>query len=45
LPVVVGEAGLVNLVVIPFSRQIRSNITSAAVGRVNRPVKTFPLSS
>jgi hypothetical protein len=28
----------------PFSRQIRSNITSAGRGRVNRPVNCLPLS-
>jgi hypothetical protein len=44
LPVVVGEAGLVSRVVIPFSRQIRSKRTSAPIGRVNLPVNTLPFS-
>ena len=44
LPVVVGEAGLVSRWVMPFSRQIRSNSTSAGRGLMNRPVKTVPLS-
>lgn len=42
--VVVGENGLVNRVVIPFSRQTRSNKTSAGRGRVNHPVNCFSLS-
>jgi hypothetical protein len=37
-PVVVGVRGLVSRVVMLFSRQIRSNSTSAGRGRVNRPV-------
>lgn len=43
-PVVVGEAGRVRRWVMPFSRQIRSNSTSAGRGLMNRPVKTVPLS-
>ena len=42
--VVVGERGLVSRWVMPFSRQIRSNITSAGRGRPNRPVNCLPLS-
>jgi len=45
LPVVVGQRGAVSRCRIPFSAQIRSNITSATEPRgPNRPVKTFPLS-
>jgi hypothetical protein len=43
-PVVVGDRGLVFRATMPFSRQIRSNITSAGRGRVNRPVNCLPLS-
>jgi hypothetical protein len=43
-PVVVGDRGLVWRATMPFSWQIRSNITSAGRGRVNRPVNCFPLS-
>jgi hypothetical protein len=43
LPVVVGEGGLVSRWVMPFSRQIRSNSTSAGRGLPNRPVNTLPL--
>jgi hypothetical protein len=42
-PVVVGERGLVSRPVIPFSRQIRSNITSTGCGRVWRPVNCLPV--
>ena len=44
LPVVVGDRGLVSRWVMPFSRQIRSNSTSAGRGLRNRPVNTVPLS-
>jgi len=44
LPVVVGDLGLVRRAVMPFSRQIRSNSTSAGRGLMNRPVNTVPLS-
>jgi hypothetical protein len=45
LPVVVGDRGAVNKCRIPFSAQIRSNITSADdPAGPNRPVNTFPLS-
>ena len=44
LPVVVGDLGLVRRGVMPFSRQIRSNSTSAGRGLMNRPVNTVPLS-
>jgi hypothetical protein len=44
LPVVVGVRGLVLRAMMPFSRQIRSNITSAGRGLVNRPVNCLPLS-
>jgi len=44
LPVVVGEQGLVNRAVTPFSRQTRSNSTSAGNGLVYLPVNYFPLS-
>jgi hypothetical protein len=44
-PVVVGEYGLASSCLIPFSRQIRSNSTSAGRGLPNRPVNTLPLSS
>ena len=43
-PVVVGDLGLVSRWVMPFSRQIRSNSTSAGRGRPNRPVNCLPLS-
>ena len=43
-PVVVGERGLVSRWVMPFSRQIRSNSTSAGRGLPNRPVNCLPLS-
>jgi hypothetical protein len=43
-PVVVGERGLVKRVVMPFSRQIRSNRTSAGYGLANLSVNCFPLS-
>jgi hypothetical protein len=43
-PVVVGERGLVSRWVMPFSRQIRPNITSAGRGFPNRPVNCLPLS-
>jgi len=36
-------AGLVNRWVMPFSRQMRSNSTSAGRGLMNRPMKTVPL--
>jgi len=36
--------GLVRRAVMPFSRQIRSNSTSAGRGLMNRPVNTVPLS-
>jgi len=36
---------LVVRAMMPFSRQIRSNITSAGRGLVNRPVTCLPLSS
>jgi hypothetical protein len=39
LPVVVGDAGRVSRWVVPFSRQIRSNNTTAGRGLMNRPVK------
>jgi hypothetical protein len=42
-PVVVGDRGLVSRWVMPFSRQIRSNSTSAGRGLMNRPVNTVPL--
>jgi hypothetical protein len=42
--VVVGVRGLVLRATIPFSRQIRSNITSAGRGWVNRPVNCLALS-
>jgi hypothetical protein len=38
---VVGERGLVNRWVMPFSRQIRSNSTSAGRGLPKRPVNCF----
>jgi len=41
---VVGDLGLVCRAVMPFSRQIRSNSTSAGRGLMNRPVNTVPLS-
>ena len=41
-PVVVGDAGRVSRWVMPFSRQIRSNSTSAGRGLMNRPVNTVP---
>ena len=44
LPVVVGDRGFVSRWVMPFSRQIRSNSTSAGRGLMNRPVNTVPLS-
>ena len=44
LPVVVGERGLVSRWVMPFSRQIRSNSTSAGRGLPKRPVNCLPLS-
>jgi hypothetical protein len=44
LPVVVGDLGLVSRWVMPFSRQIRSNSTSAGRGLPNRPVNCLPLS-
>jgi hypothetical protein len=37
--------GLSEPLVMPFSRQIRSNSTSAGRGLMNRPVNTVPLSS
>jgi hypothetical protein len=43
-PVVVGGLGLVSRVVMPFSRQTRSNMTSAGSGLVCRPVNCLPLS-
>jgi hypothetical protein len=43
LPVVVGERTPVWRWEIPFSRQIRSNMTSTGWGP-NRPVNTLPLS-
>ena len=43
-PVVVGDRGFVSRGVMPFSRQIRSNSTSAGRGLMNRPVNTVPLS-
>ena len=43
-PVVVGERGLVSRWEMPFSRQIRSNSTSAGRGLPNRPVNCLPLS-
>ena len=43
-PVVVGVRGRVSRVVMPFSRQIRSNSTSDGRGRVNLPVNCLPLS-
>ena len=43
-PVVLGDAGLVSRWVMPFSRQIRSNSTSAGLALMNRPVNTVPLS-
>ena len=42
-PVVVGDLGWVSRCSIPFSRHTRSKSTSTG-GRLNRPVKTFPLS-
>ena len=42
-PVVVGDRGLVSRWVMPFSRQIRSNSTSAGRGLPNRPVNCLPL--
>jgi hypothetical protein len=45
LPVVVGLLTLVSRWVVPFSRQIRSNSTSAGRGLPNRPVNCLPLSS
>jgi hypothetical protein len=45
-PVVVGDRGAVNRCRMPFSAQIRSNNTSAALpAGPNRPVNTLPLSS
>lgn len=43
-PVVVGVRGLVLRATMPFSRQIRSNMTSPGRGLVNRPVNCLPLS-
>ena len=43
-PVVVGVRGRVSRVVMPFSRQIRSNSTSLGRGLVNLPVNCLPLS-
>ena len=43
-PVVVGVRGRVSRVVMPFSRQIRSNSTSLGRGFVKRPVNCLPLS-
>jgi hypothetical protein len=43
LPVVVGDRGAVSRCLMPFSRHIRSNSTSA-VPLPNRPVNTLPLS-
>jgi hypothetical protein len=43
-PVAVGVRGLVSRVMMPFSRQIRSNSTSEGRGRVNLPVNCLPLS-
>jgi hypothetical protein len=43
-PVVVGVRGLVLRATMPFSRQIRSNITSTGRGCWNRPVNCLPLS-
>ena len=43
-PVVVGDAGRVSRWLMPFSRQIRSNSTSAGRGMMKRPVNTVPLS-
>jgi len=39
-----GDRGLVSRWLMPFSRQIRSNSTSAGRGLMNRPVNTVPLS-
>jgi hypothetical protein len=39
----VGDLGLVSRWVMPFSRQIRSNSTSAGRGLPNRPVNCLPL--
>jgi hypothetical protein len=44
LPVVVGARTLVRRWVMPFSRKIRSNSTSAGRGLPNRPVNCLPLS-
>jgi hypothetical protein len=44
LPVVMGDLGLVSRWVMPFSRQIRSNSTSAGRGLPDRPVNCLPLS-
>ena len=43
LPMVVGERGFLSRCVMPFSRQIRSNITSPPP-RLNRAVNCLPLS-
>lgn len=39
-----GKVMAAHRAVMPFSRQIRSNITSAGRGLVNRPVNCLPLS-